>query len=215
MSIILDVDLDFCNPQNKLSSAFTKGKTPVEMLDWLIKQTNSNTKIIMAIQHHEAFDIWRGMVDNDMLGKPHHIIHVDEHHDLYHDYTLDCGSFLKWAMQEWPRCKATWVMPFNHTALSGHTYYRGYRGSSVEQRFSLTTRIPIVELKKTKLISLTASPDYTQPDILFSLLDFIEEQYSDRIIGQFPDIKKQTHVKRPNAKTPPLDWTMRPVKKCA
>ncbi len=216
MSVILDIDLDFCNPQRQLSSAFTKDKTPIEMLDWLIEQTNSKTKIVMAIQHHEAFEIWCGMVYSKMLSRPHHIIHIDEHHDLYHGHTLDCGSFLKYALEDWPKCRATWVMPFNHKSLSGHTYYYGYRGSSLEKRFSMTTRIPIDAIRKTELISLTASPDYTKPDVLFSLLNFIENKYSDRIIGQFPDIKEpNNHFMIPNKKTLPLDWTMRPVKKCA
>ena len=210
MNVILDIDLDFCNPQNNLSSDFTKDKTPVEILDWLIKQTSTETKIVMAIQHHEAFNIWRGMVDSKMLAKPHHIIHVDEHHDLYHNYLLDCGSFLKWALEEWPKCKSTWVIPFNHTGLSGHKYYRGYRGSYIERRFSLTTRMPIAELRETKLISLTASPDYTQPGILYDLLDFVETNYTNRIIGQFPDMKTR---QAPIKKTFPSEWKMRPVKK--
>lgn len=214
-AIILDIDLDFCNPQNKLSSSFTKNKTPTEILDWIIEQTSPKIKIVMAIQHHEAFGIWRGMVDNKMLAKPHHIIHIDEHHDLYHDYHLDCGSFLKYALEEWPRCKANWVIPFNRTGLIGHTYYRGYRGSPLEKRFSITTRMPVSEMRKTKLISLTASPDYTKPEILYDLLDFIETNYANRIIGQFPDFRKKLHKKRPQHKTLPNDWTMRSVKKCA
>lgn len=42
---------------------------------------------------------------------PYHL-HVDEHHDMMSEMPpVNFGSFMYFAMREWPECRVHWVMP--------------------------------------------------------------------------------------------------------
>lgn len=211
MSKILDIDLDWLNLCDQCKgSGFLKNKTPQEAFDALMSRANPNAKITMSIEHHEAYKIWDAFVDEGRLTKPEHIYHVDEHHDLYNNYKhVDCANFMLFVLKQWPSCKTTWVAA--DSSFDNRTnFYYGFHKSEIKKRFKTTLKVP-KDMSDVDLISITVSPDYIKLLVLNEILPHIEKYYGNRIIGQFPTIRKGKNEWPENEH--PHSWTMRGVKR--
>ena len=212
MSTLLDIDLDWLNlcGDQYGGSRFLRNRTPERAFDDLMSRANPDAKITMSIEHHEAYKIWDAFVDEGRLTRPKHIYHVDEHHDLYNDYShIDCANFMLFALRQWASCKATWVAADSNIDNRVHFYY-GFHKSEIKKRFKVTLKVP-KDMSDVDLISITVSPDYIKPFVLESILPYIEKHYGHRIIGQFPTLRKGKQ-KWPGDRLP-CNWTMRSVKK--
>ena len=71
MSVILDIDLDY----------FALFEQPIHELERLLAWAGRPIDFVVR-HHHETYARWKQMVAAAAVGRPHLIIHVDEHHDM-------------------------------------------------------------------------------------------------------------------------------------
>jgi hypothetical protein len=157
MSVILDIDLDylalFGQPERELEKVLAWAARPVDF---------------MVIHHHEAFRQWRRLAKDGDIRPPQLIIHLDEHHDMMSETPpVNFGSFIYFAMRQWPECQVYWVMPqpidYPDMWLSVEAWH------TVSSRFSHFKRLR-QQWPKPDLVSVCTSPG------------FIDESLSQRLV---------------------------------
>lgn len=162
MSVILDIDLDY----------FALFEEPIHELEMLLAWAGRPIDFVVR-HHHEAYARWKQMVAAAAVGRPHLIIHVDEHHDMMSVRPpANFGSFLYFAMRHWPECRVIWVAPqpidYPDMWLSDDAW------NAVLSRFACARRFGR-EWPKPDLVSLCTSPDFIDPDLSEMLLERIKD----------------------------------------
>jgi len=99
MSVILDIDLDYFALFEHPVREFTR------LLTWAARPVD-----FVVEHHHDAYARWRRMAEAGSIEHPHLIIHAGEHHDMMSDRPpANFGSFLYFAMDDWPECRVVWL----------------------------------------------------------------------------------------------------------
>lgn len=160
MSVILDIDLDY----------FALSEHPMRQLERLLAWAGSHVDFVVQ-HHHEAYARWKQMVTAGTIGRPHLIIHVDEHHDMMSERApANFGSFLYFAMRRWPKCRVIWVTPqpidYPNLWLSEDAW------QAVSSRFGRARRFNR-QWPRPDLVSVCTSPDFIDGRLSQSLLERI------------------------------------------
>jgi len=162
MSVILDIDLDY----------FTLFEQPACELERLLVWADRPVDFIVQ-HHHEAYRRWKQMVTAGAVGRPHLIIHVDEHHDMMFERPpANFGSYVYFAMRHWPECRVIWVTPqpidYPNLWLSEDAW------QAVSSRFERARRFN-GQSPKPDLVSVCTSPDFIDGRLSRSLLERIRD----------------------------------------
>lgn len=162
MSVILDIDLDY----------FALFEHPVRELERVLAWAQRPVAFV-GRHRHEAYLQWRRMVKEGTIRSPHIIIHVDEHHDIMSEMPpVNFGSFMYFAMREWPECRVHWVMPdpidYPNMWLSDEAW------DAVSSRFSHSSRFK-QQWPKPDLVSVCISPGFIDERLSKALVQRMRE----------------------------------------
>ena len=158
MSVILDIDLDY----------FALFKQPVAELERLLDWAQRPVDFVVQ-HHHEAYRRWRHLVTEGAIRRPDFILHADEHHDMMSDRPpANFGSFLYFAMRQWPKCRVVWLTP--QPIDSPDLWLSDDAWDAVSSRFRCAKRFR-QDWPKPDLVSVCTSPDFIDKGLSEVLLE--------------------------------------------
>jgi hypothetical protein len=113
------------------------------------------------------------MVTAHLVGRPHLLIHADEHHDMLSErQPANCANFVYFAMRHWPDRRVVWVTPqpidYPDIWLSDDSR------EAVSSRFECAKRFRW-RWPKPDVVSVCTSPDFIDASLSEKLLEGIED----------------------------------------